>query len=102
MQTSCLVSSRGCIARKNSREQELVWRQFAGLLIGTGDEPGPRVPWIKVPLFISRYPSKDRRRPMSRLRPILLAEDNPQDVELALTALEAHHLANRVVVARDG
>jgi CheY-like chemotaxis protein len=33
---------------------------------------------------------------------ILLAEDNPNDVELTLTALAEHNLANEVVVARDG
>ena len=33
---------------------------------------------------------------------ILLAEDNANDVELTLTALEEHHLANEVVVVRDG
>jgi CheY-like chemotaxis protein len=36
------------------------------------------------------------------LRPILLAEDDPRDMELTLQALRDHHLANRVVVARDG
>jgi len=33
---------------------------------------------------------------------ILLAEDNPNDVELTLEALEEHNLANRVTVAHDG
>ena len=33
---------------------------------------------------------------------ILLAEDDPQDVELTLTALEEYHLANKVVVVPDG
>jgi CheY-like chemotaxis protein len=33
---------------------------------------------------------------------ILLAEDNPNDVELTLEAFAAHNLANRVTVARDG
>ena len=33
---------------------------------------------------------------------LLLVEDNPQDVELTLTALKEHHLANRVHVVRDG
>ena len=33
---------------------------------------------------------------------ILLVEDNPHDLELALRALNKHHLANKVVVARDG
>ena len=35
-------------------------------------------------------------------REILLVEDDPKDVELTLAALEEHHLANKVVVARDG
>jgi CheY-like chemotaxis protein len=33
---------------------------------------------------------------------ILLVEDNPQDLELALRALRKAHVANRVHVARDG
>jgi CheY-like chemotaxis protein len=36
------------------------------------------------------------------LKRILLVEDDPQDVELTLNALAEHHLANEVVVARDG
>jgi CheY-like chemotaxis protein len=39
---------------------------------------------------------------MSALRPILLVEDNPKDLELTLTALERSRLANDVVIARDG
>ena len=38
----------------------------------------------------------------TRIRKILLVEDDPQDVELTLAALEEHHLASRVVVVRDG
>lgn len=33
---------------------------------------------------------------------ILLVEDNPNDLELALRALKRHNLANNVVVVRDG
>ena len=33
---------------------------------------------------------------------ILLAEDNPNDVELTLTALQEHHLPNPVEVVPDG
>jgi two-component system, response regulator len=33
---------------------------------------------------------------------ILLVEDNPADVELALIALRAHKLANTIHIARDG
>jgi CheY-like chemotaxis protein len=39
---------------------------------------------------------------MSELRTILLAEDNPKDVELTLEALSEHNLANQVVVVKDG
>lgn len=39
---------------------------------------------------------------MTPLKRILLAEDSERDVELTLAALEEHHLANEVVVARDG
>jgi CheY-like chemotaxis protein len=39
---------------------------------------------------------------MEELRTILLAEDNPKDVELTLEALAEHNLANQVVVVRDG
>jgi len=39
---------------------------------------------------------------MSELRPILLADDSPKDVELTLAALADHNLVNDVVVVRDG
>jgi CheY-like chemotaxis protein len=39
---------------------------------------------------------------VSELGRVFLVEDDPRDVELTLTALEEYHLANEVVVARDG
>ena len=39
---------------------------------------------------------------MNNLGRILMVEDDPKDVELTLTALEEYHLANEVVVTRDG
>jgi len=39
---------------------------------------------------------------MIELRTILLAEDNPKDVELTLEALAEHNLANNVTVVKDG
>jgi CheY-like chemotaxis protein len=36
------------------------------------------------------------------IKRILLAEDNPYDAELTLSALAEHNLANEVIVARDG
>jgi CheY-like chemotaxis protein len=39
---------------------------------------------------------------MNELRSILLAEDNPNDVELTLAAFSEHNLANQVFVVSDG
>ena len=39
---------------------------------------------------------------VTEIRKILLAEDNPNDVELTLAALRQNRLANEVVVVRDG
>ena len=39
---------------------------------------------------------------MNDLKIILLAEDDPKDVELTLEALSVHNLANRIVVVKDG
>jgi CheY-like chemotaxis protein len=36
------------------------------------------------------------------IRPILLAEDNANDVELTLAALRGHGIANQIVVVGDG
>jgi DNA-binding response OmpR family regulator len=39
---------------------------------------------------------------MENLGRILMVEDDPKDVELTMTALEGHNLANEVIVTRDG
>jgi CheY-like chemotaxis protein len=39
---------------------------------------------------------------MSELKRILLVEDSANDIELTLGAMEENHLANEVVVVRDG
>lgn len=39
---------------------------------------------------------------MLKLAPILLVEDDPNDVELTLASLAENNLANEVVVVRDG
>ena len=39
---------------------------------------------------------------MPDLRPLLLVEDNPKDLELTLAALAKCQLANEIVVVRDG
>ena len=39
---------------------------------------------------------------MGNIKSILLVEDDPQDVELTLAALEEYHLANKVAVVDNG
>ena len=39
---------------------------------------------------------------LENIKNILLAEDDPRDVELTLTALAEHNLANKVAVVHDG
>lgn len=39
---------------------------------------------------------------MNELKRVLLAEDSANDAELTLAALAEHHLANEVVVVKDG
>jgi CheY-like chemotaxis protein len=39
---------------------------------------------------------------IAEIKRILLAEDNPKDVELTLAALEQHNLANEVETVKDG
>jgi CheY-like chemotaxis protein len=39
---------------------------------------------------------------LKNIKNILLVEDDPNDVEMTLTALDEHHLANRVAVVCDG
>ncbi|HJR76135.1 MAG TPA: response regulator [Nitrospiraceae bacterium] len=39
---------------------------------------------------------------MTTTKPILLAEDNPRDAELALAAMEEYHLADKVILCHDG
>ena len=41
-------------------------------------------------------------RPLTAARPILLVEDNPMDLDLALQAFEEYAVANPIAVCRDG
>src|SRR6202012_697707 len=46
-----------------------------------------------------RHQPRHMTTPVKR---ILLVEDSEHDIELTITALDGHHLANKVDVARDG
>jgi len=39
---------------------------------------------------------------MEAVKPILLVEDNPMDVDLTLRVFKRHHVTNVILVARDG
>ncbi|MDP3092728.1 MAG: response regulator [Nitrospira sp.] len=39
---------------------------------------------------------------MTVAKPIVLAEDNPRDAELALAAMEEEHISDKVVLCHDG
>ncbi|MBX3301560.1 MAG: response regulator [Nitrospira sp.] len=39
---------------------------------------------------------------MTAAKPIILAEDNPRDAELALAAMEEEHISDKVVLCHDG
>ena len=52
--------------------------------------------------FYFSLPSIQEPHIMTSFGSILMVEDDPRDVELSLTALEEYHLANEVVVTRDG
>jgi len=83
------------------------------LCISTAGGSGPRGNWTRARASISRW---GRNRTVSRkLWPvregkampqngveILLVEDNPDDVELAVHALRRENLANHIEIARDG
>src|SRR6267154_1121806 len=51
---------------------------------------------------IRRFREESGERSMNTLGRILIVEDDPNDVELTLTALADYNLANEVVVTRDG
>lgn len=48
------------------------------------------------------YQISDSAKYQDMLKPILLVEDNPNDLELTLIALSKSQLANQVIVVRDG
>ncbi|GMA76463.1 hypothetical protein GCM10025880_28800 [Methylorubrum aminovorans] len=52
--------------------------------------------------FHFTLPLREGRADMADLKPILLVEDNPNDIELTLAALEQSQLANAIVICRDG
>src|ERR1035437_880574 len=101
MPTSSLAYFSACIPRRHSREPGLAWPMFSALSPVMAAASGLRLQSTRALRSISRYQTT-RRQTMTELKPILLAEDNPKDVELTLEALAENNLANRVTVVNDG
>jgi CheY-like chemotaxis protein len=57
---------------------------------------------VRLSIFPYRLAAMLRENKMNTLKPILLIEDCSKDVELTLAALEDCHVANQVIVLRDG
>src|SRR5262245_62765462 len=93
-------SSSACTAPTSTTGRALVWRLCSGSSSATVGECGPRRPSTKARHFPSR--SAETALMTENVVEILLAEDNPNDVELTLHTLRRHNLANRIHVVRDG
>ena len=82
------------------------WRRSNASSNGTAAGSGPRENSTPAPPFIFHFPGNllkfTQHLPRLMLKPILLVEDNADDLELALRALAKTNLANDVVTARDG
>src|SRR5215211_5579341 len=103
MWASCSASSSDFIAWRNSKARASAWRMSGASSSGMGDAHGQKAPSTREPRSISVCRGqKEPLETMAELKPILLVEDNPKDVELTLAALEQSQLANAVIVVRDG
>src|SRR5512135_3478684 len=85
----------------NLKAQASVLPMFAASSGGMVVAPGRKARSIPARLSISLCHGPIRRW-FHMLRRILIAEDDPKDVELSLDALCQHNLANEVTVVRDG
>src|SRR4030067_3062357 len=101
MSTNSSESSSGCTARMSTKAPASGWPSFNASSIATVDASGWKARSTGEPPSTS--PCR-RGRIMNIEMPleILLVEDNPNDVELALHALKKHNLANHIQLVRDG
>src|SRR5713101_764206 len=101
---STLANSSGCssayIAPTSTTGRASAWRLCSGSSTATVGGCGPRRPSTKARHFPLRL--AETALMTENVVEILLAEDNPNDVELTLHALKRHNLANRIHVVGDG
>src|ERR1700740_3267403 len=101
MPASCSASSSVSTAWTSSKALASGSPACAASCSGTEDACGPKAKWIKERHSISPCQKCRRmrwRETMAELKPILLVEDNPKDIELTLAALADNRLANEVIV----
>src|SRR5688572_20182976 len=119
--TSCTACFSDFMARMNSREPGSVWPTYGESFSVTVVAHGPSARSMPVQRSTSRFllprpvcrsqsgPRPTRSRDagpgvstVTDVKRILIAEDNENDLELTLAALESNRLANEIVVVRDG
>ena len=99
--TSCSACSSGCTAPRITRARGWAWRSSSGSSTATAGGSGPRPDRARAPTFYFTL-REGAARWLTEVQ-ILLVEDNPNDVKLALHAFKRHNLANHVhVAARRG
>src|SRR6201999_1249673 len=101
---SCSACFSGCICARSSKAPASGSPLSSASSIATAGRSGPKARSIRARPSISRCPGHERSYEggafaMTTLGRILLVEDDPQDIELTMTALEEYKLANEVVIA---
>src|SRR3569832_1859510 len=105
--TSCSAPSSGCTRPASSKARASVWPPCSGSCTATAGASGPRAPPARERRFCSLFQlRREKRVPLSNIGNrngfVLLVEDNQDDEELAVLALQSAGLRLPIVVARDG
>src|SRR5690349_9847291 len=99
--TSSSASSNGSTAPRTMRARALDWRSCSASCCVMAVASGPNRRRTRERHSFSRWEANPRMNSDDQVE-ILLVEDNPNDLELALHALKRNNLANHIHVARDG
>src|SRR5262249_30246878 len=93
--------SSASIATTNSKARESASRPSAGFWNATTARSGRKALRMKAQRFL--FPFQNWRiRMITRQRPILVVDDDENDIDLELAALRASVFKNQPIVARDG
>src|ERR1700759_472155 len=94
-----LVCSNDCTVKRSLRARASGWQMSSASFINTAAGHGRKAWWTTAQRF-TFHSQSNTNLPMDShfltIKSILLVEDDPDDVELTLSALEDNHLANRV------